>query len=244
MGKTNLRVEEPQQQSDAHLSGRLASLRLRIFGILTGALIRILGATWRVQILGVDPYQHPDQDDPATTPVGHLGALFHESLVPCAWFFRDRRYSVAVSRSRDGNLIRSSLLSLGYREPARGSSSRGGAAALLGLVRQHADGATVSVLVDGPRGPARMAKTGVVSLGRLINTAIQPVAFSATPALRLSSWDRSLIPFPFARVVCVFGQPISVAPKGDEEDDQLAAHRLDERLIALHDEADRALLGD
>lgn len=244
MGKTNLRVEEPQQQSDAQLSGPVASLRLRIFGILTSILVRLLGATWRVQILGVDPYQRPDQGDSATGPVGHLGALFHESLVPCAWFFRDRRYSVAVSRSRDGDLIRASLLSLGYRDPARGSSSRGGAAALLGLVRQHAEGATVSVLIDGPRGPARIAKTGVVSLSRLIDTAIQPVAFAAAPALRLSSWDRSLLPLPFARVVCAFGQPISVTPEGDEEDDQLAARRLDERLIALHDEADRALLGD
>jgi lysophospholipid acyltransferase (LPLAT)-like uncharacterized protein len=242
MGETKIRAEDPQQQSDAHVRSLVGRIGLRIFGLLSGVLLRLLGATWRIEVLGDDPRQSSSSSDPAkATGTTHLAALFHESMLPCAWFFRDRRYSVAVSQSRDGDLIRTTLLSLGYREPARGSSSRGGSGALRGLVRQFADGITISVLVDGPRGPARVAKPGIISLGRMVEAPIQPVAFSARPALRLASWDRSLIPLPFARVVCAFGRPIASAAEGDEAQEQIAARQLDQELIALHREADRAV---
>jgi len=239
MGETNLPAEEPEQQCDAHRSSLGRKLGLRFFGRLSSALLRLLGATWRVEIVGDDPR---DERDAKSSAVAHLAALFHESMLPCAWFFRDRRYSVAVSRSRDGDLIRATLLPLGYSEPARGSSSRGGSAALLGLVRQHGGGTTVAVLVDGPRGPARVAKPGIVSLARLAQSPIQPVAFSARPAVRLGSWDQSLLPLPFARVVCAFGKPIEVDVDADEGRERATARILDKELVALHHAADRVLL--
>lgn len=242
MGETKIPAGAPQQQSDAQPSSFARRLGLRLFGALSGGLLRLLGATWRVQILGDDPRTLGVPNAAGSSPSVSLAALFHESMLPCAWFFRDKRYSVAVSRSRDGDLIRAALIALGYSEPARGSSSRGGSAALLGLVRQHAEGTTVAVLVDGPRGPARVAKTGIVSLARLANTPIQPVAFSARPAMRLGSWDQSLIPLPFARVVCAFGKPIEAETIADEGREQTAARSLDEELVALHHEADRILL--
>jgi hypothetical protein len=242
MGETNIPAEEPQQQSDAHRPSLVARLGLRLFGLLSSGLLRLLGATWRVEVLGDDPRTTATPNAAESNTSAHLAALFHESMLPCAWFFRDMGYSVAVSRSLDGELIRATLIALGYSEPARGSSSRGGSAALLGLVRQHGDGTTVAVLVDGPRGPARVAKTGIVSLARLADVPIQPVAFSARPAVRLGSWDRSLFPLPFARVVCAFGKPIEAEAKADEGREQAAARYLDEELVELHHDADRVML--
>ena len=242
MGETNIPAEEPQQQCVAHQPSLLARLGLRLFGFMASAALRLLGATWRVEILGDDPRTTAIQTTNQSGAPAHLAALFHESMLPCAWFFRDRRYSVAVSRSPDGDLIGAVLIALGYSEPARGSSSRGGSAALLRLVRQHEDGMTVAVLVDGPRGPARVAKTGIVSLARLAGSMIQPVAFSARPALRLGSWDQSLFPLPFERVVCAFGKPIPAETGADEGLEQATARLLDEELVALHHAADRVLL--
>ena len=102
-------------------------------------------------------------------------------------------------------------------------------------------GTTVSVLVDGPRGPARVSKTGIIALARLTGLPIQPVAFSARPAIRLKSWDQSLVPLPFARVVCAFGEPLIVDDAGDESQERNAARELDRRLGALHHEADQML---
>lgn len=231
-------ASRPPQPSDARASGLGRRLALWLFGLLTGGLLRLLGATWRVETIGHDP-QRPGRGGPA-----RIAALFHESMVPCAWLYRDRGYSVAVSRSRDGDLIRATLLALGYGEPARGSSSRGGSAALRQMMRKVEAGTTVAVLVDGPRGPARVAKTGILSLARHANRPIQPVAFSARPAIRLRSWDQSLVPLPFARVVVAYGEPIAVA--GDEPTDELheqtRARRLEECMNDLHHEADGVLL--
>ncbi len=217
--------------------GPWARFGLWLFGLTTSALLRLLGATWRIEVRGQDP-RTPGPSDPP-----RLAALFHESMVPCAWLYRDRRYSVAVSRSRDGDLIRSALLALGYAEPARGSSSRGGSAALRQMVRLLGQGTTAAVLVDGPRGPARVAKTGIVAMARHTGIPIQTVAFSARPAHRLSSWDRSLLPLPFARVVVVYGEPMPVPEDmtGDGEE-QSFARRLERALVELHHEADAVLL--
>lgn len=185
---------------------RFPGLGLRLFGPVVAGLLRLLGATWRLEVRGEDPRTRSREPQ--------LAALLHQSLVVTAWLFRDRGYGVAVSRSRDGDLVASCLRALGYAEPARGSSSRGGGAVLVSLLRQLEAGTTVAVLVDGPRGPAGIAKPGIAALARLAGRPVQPVALTAYPALRLGSWDRTLLPLPFARVVCGFGAPIA----GDDEE--------------------------
>ncbi|MEE8165029.1 MAG: DUF374 domain-containing protein [Myxococcota bacterium] len=232
-------TDRNRQQEDAGPRPTANRLLLRLFGILSSGLLRLLGATWRLRVLGNDPRSPTAMGE---SPTVHLAALFHETLLPSAYLFRDRGYSVAISRSRDGDLIEATLYGLGYSQPARGSSSKGGSTALLSLVRMIESGTTVSVLVDGPRGPAWVSKTGIIALARLTGLPIQPVAFSARPAIRLKSWDQSLVPLPFARVVCAFGEPLIVDDVGDERHERNATRELDRRLGALHHEADQMLL--
>lgn len=217
----------------------MARVWLASFGQVSAWLLRALGWTWRIETLGPDPRLRaagPDADSGT-----YLAALHHESMLPAAWHFRDRAYAVAVSRSDDGELVRSTLLQLGYAEPARGSSSRGGSAVLRRMLRLIEGGQTVAVLVDGPRGPARVSKPGVLAIARLSGQPIIPIAFSARPVLRLRSWDASLIPLPFARVVCAFGEPIPVSCPAEETAEKAAARDLDLRLEALRQAADRRL---
>jgi len=232
----------------------LARGLLAVFGALSSAALRLLGATWRIEVLGHDP-RSPDRrghavrgpaDGPAAVPApAHLAALLHQSLVAAAFQFRDAGYGAAVSRSRDGSLVAATLRGLGFADPPRGSSSRGGASALKGLLRALEDGTTVAVLVDGPRGPAGVAKPGIAALSRLAGIAIQPVAFAARPALRLGSWDRSLVPLPFARVVCAFGEPIPPQPEADRAAERRAeracARTLERSLAALQRAAEARL---
>lgn len=219
-------------------SGPVTRVALAVFGALSGALLRLLGATWRVEVLGRDPRR---SDGPIAPPRAHLAALLHQSLVVSAWLFRDSGYCVAVSRSRDGSLVSATLRALGYADPARGSSSRGGSAALLGLLGQLESGTTVAVLVDGPRGPAGVAKPGIAALARHSATVIQPVAVAARPALRLRSWDRSLVPLPFARIVCAFGEPIAPLAESDKPGEEAFARTVAARLAELQCRAEARL---
>jgi lysophospholipid acyltransferase (LPLAT)-like uncharacterized protein len=202
---------------------------LKPLGFATAALLRLLGATWRVREVGHNPLEHE--------PGAQIGALWHRDLLLTAWHYRDRGFSVAVSRSRDGELICSVLDHLGYRGAARGSSSRGGTAALRGLLRILAEGTTVSILADGPRGPAERAKIGVIVLARLSRVAATPVAFAARPCLRFPSWDGTVLPLPFARVVCQYGSPISVPPDADEPAEEELRRAFERELERIGSEA-------
>ena len=224
--------------ADPRRSSALTRMGLALFGCLSGTLIRLLGATWRVEVLGRDPRV---AIGPVAPPRAHLAALLHQSLAVSAWVFRDLGYCVAVSRSRDGSLVAATLRALGYTDPARGSSSRGGSAALMGLLRQLEAGTTVAVLVDGPRGPAGVAKPGIAALARHTGSSIQPVALAARPALRLRSWDRSLVPLPFARVVCAFGEPIAPPAEADKPGEDAGAQEVSAQLAALQRAAEAHL---
>jgi len=230
-------IASHEQRLDAGTPGWKRRLGLALFGWLSAWLLRILGSTWRVRVRGPDPRALGGDG----TPGSRLAALYHESMLPAVWLFRDQGHGVAVSRSHDGDLVSAALLELGYAEPARGSSSRGGPAVLRRMVRQIRQGLTVAVLVDGPRGPARVSKTGVLALARLTGQAVVPLAFSARPAWRLRSWDTSLIPLPFARIVCVFGEPLPVARCLGESEQKSLVVELDRRLHALHRVADQEL---
>ena len=109
-------TDRNRQREDAGPRPTANRFVLRLFGILSSGLLRLLGATWRVRVLGNDPRPPTVIGESAKV---HLAALFHETLLPAAYLFRDRGYSVAISRSRDGDLIEATLDGLGYSEPAR-----------------------------------------------------------------------------------------------------------------------------
>jgi lysophospholipid acyltransferase (LPLAT)-like uncharacterized protein len=184
-------------------------------GHLAALLLRLLGATWRVRIDGPDPFR------PGDTKVL---AAWHRSLLIAAYGWRGRNLVIPVSRSRDGDWIDSVLRRLGFAASARGSSSRGATALLRELIRRARRGETIGMLPDGPRGPAGVAKPGIVALARVTGAEVVPVGIAAAPVWRFGSWDRAELPRPFARVQCVYGEPLRV-PR-DASPEQLEAERV------------------
>jgi lysophospholipid acyltransferase (LPLAT)-like uncharacterized protein len=143
------------------------------------------------------------------------------------------------STHRDGEIITRALVRFGIRT-TRGSTSRGAVAGTLGLMRALRGGATVALIPDGPRGPAGRAQAGAVELAATAGVSLYPVAFSATRHIRLTGWDRMMVPLPGARIVCTIGEPMrrdaGRLDKGTRE--QLRA-RLETQLIAVTRKADR-----
>jgi hypothetical protein len=170
-----------------------------------------------------------------------IGATWHRNLFIAAVLFRQRGIAVPVSRSRDGERISAVLRRLGFADPARGSSSRGGAQALRQLTRAVSEGVSAVILTDGPKGPPRRSKDGVISLARRTGVPITPGSFSARPCLRVGSWDGSLIPWPFARVTCRFGEAIPVARDASADEEGVLLARLDAQLNRDTDALDDAL---
>ncbi|MEO6056134.1 MAG: lysophospholipid acyltransferase family protein [Gemmatimonadales bacterium] len=141
----------------------------------------------------------------------HVFLLWHEVLLPLLWQHRRQSIVIVVSEARDGQYLADFAASLGYRA-VRGSSTRGGARALLGAVRDLQAGSAVAFTPDGPRGPRRELKPGVVAAAQRGGGTIVPLHAEADRAWRLDSWDRLVIPKPGARVRIVYGRPFEVAP--------------------------------
>ena len=124
-------------------------------------------------------------------------------------------------------------------QTTRGSSRRGAVGGTLGLMRALARGAAVALIPDGPRGPAGSAQAGAVELAARVGAPLYPLAFSATRAVRMTGWDRMMLPLPGARVVCVVGAPLRIpAGRLDRDDRELWRRRLEAELVAVTRAAD------
>jgi lysophospholipid acyltransferase (LPLAT)-like uncharacterized protein len=143
-------------------------------------------------------------------------ALWHGRILPGLFYLRHRGIVVITSRNFDGEWIARILARYGFGT-ARGSSSNGGARALVQLRRDLAEGRPAAFTVDGPRGPARVAQPGVIWLAGATGNPILPFHIETDRCWTLSSWDRTQIPKPFSRVAIVFGAPLSV--RGSEPDE-------------------------
>lgn len=202
-------------------------------GSFVALVLRGLGSTWRVRTEGENPLLLGDG--------AQLGALWHRDLLPAAFVFRDQDLLVPVSRSRDGGLASAIAVRLGYAEPARGSSSEGGTGAFRTLLRELRAGKTTAIITDGPRGPERESKPGIIALARLSGVPITAVVFSARPALRFRSWDRMVLPLPFAQVVCRFGEPFAIGSDCGRRSEISSRMTLDADTNTMTDELDERL---
>jgi lysophospholipid acyltransferase (LPLAT)-like uncharacterized protein len=161
-----------------------------------------LGVTLRYRDI-CEPGAVPGYD----TPPPAIYAFWHQCLLACAWRFRNHGVTILISRSFDGELIARTVERLGF-VAIRGSSSRDGTAGLRNLYRAYLDGNYCAITADGPRGPAMVAKPGVIQLAKLANTTVGAFYVYPERAWHLRSWDRFLIPKPFSRVTVVWTRQV------------------------------------
>ncbi|MBI4536873.1 MAG: lysophospholipid acyltransferase family protein [candidate division NC10 bacterium] len=216
----------------ARLSLR-ARLSLILLPWLGSGLLRLVAGTIRRQDVG---REHPQ----AILAKGEraIAAFWHGRLLLMPFVLQPHVAATMISQHRDGEYIARITLRLGH-PVVRGSATRGGARAFREMLQILEEGGHVAITPDGPRGPARRVKPGVIELSRLSGMPILPVAFGASPAVRLRSWDNLLIPYPFARGVYVWGEPLRVPPELKQGQAEVLQALLETRLNALTAEADR-----
>ena len=199
-------------------------------------LMRALGATYRWRTEGLHHYD-------AIVAAGRqpIMAFWHGRILPATLFFRNRGIVVMISQNFDGEWITRVVERFGY-DTARGSTSRGGTRALVQLRRELTAGKPVGFTLDGPRGPARVAQAGAVFLAGATGYPILPFHFESSSAWTLNSWDRTLIPRPFATVALAVGEPMHVADTNDATIDD-GVQRVQHTLQQLELTARRIVAG-
>lgn len=159
---------------------------------------------------------------------------WHAWILPMAHVHRNEGIVVLVSRHGDGELIAQLVERWGYGT-ARGSSTRGGVAGLKGLVRAARSGHDLAITPDGPRGPGRRVKPGVIVAGQLTRCPLVPLVVGADAMWRVNSWDRMVVPRPGTRLRVRYGEPLSVPRQLDDGDLEEYTRILDNRMNELTD---------
>ena len=197
------------------LESRCFSFRQRILlSLISWAnylAISLIGPTLRYSVSWEEPPSLPD----AICEKRVIYAFWHRAVFASAWLWRRMGIAIMVSHSFDGEYIARTIEKLGFLA-VRGSSSRGGAQALLGMKSQLEQGNLVVFTIDGPRGPKYVAKPGPVLLSHA--TALPMAAFylAISDAWVLDTWDQLIIPKPFAKALVRFSAKTQVPADADD----------------------------
>jgi len=228
-------LQEPIAAARFTLTQRLALWSISWLGYLLISLIgRTLRFEWSSEPGGVTKGCAP--------PSFVIGPFWHRCVIPATWLFRGRRIAVMTSRSFDGEYIARIIERFGFLA-VRGSSSRGGPAALRGMQRALQDGRIAAFTIDGPRGPRFIAKPGPVMLARMSGAPILCFYLAVQRPWILRSWDAMMIPRPFSKVHVRWTKLIHVPPDASDEQLDQCHHQMQDALERARHHAVAALGG-
>jgi lysophospholipid acyltransferase (LPLAT)-like uncharacterized protein len=226
----------PDAASDAIAMPKLSlwrRLQIPIIAAAVYGVIRIIGPTLRVEIVGI---QHAAQIRDKSK--AGIGVFFHRCIFPSAWIWRNRGVVVMNTVNFDGQWTRKVIEWLGFGT-AQGSSSRGGMAGLTVLAQKLGEGKHVAFTVDGPRGPRFVAKPGPVILARRMNCPISVFHIGVERGYTFKkSWDLLKVPMPFSRAVMIFAPVIRMKPDGGGDDLKAALAEMQSALDRVREDAE------
>jgi len=194
-------------------------------------VIAALGRTYHWHEAGTEHLDHIHRE--GRQPIY---ALWHGRIMPGISYLRDRGIVVITSENFDGEWIARIIRRFGF-DTARGSSSRGGARALVQLRRDMRMGRPVAFTVDGPRGPREVAQPGAIWLAGATGNPVLPFHIESSSYWTAKSWDAHQVPKPGSHVAVTMGPPIDVPRGADAAQIEAARTALEAALARLKSEA-------
>jgi lysophospholipid acyltransferase (LPLAT)-like uncharacterized protein len=188
--------------------------------------------TYRYCPLGADVNPHRPG-----LPGRYIYAMWHETMLVPLYTYARPDIHVLVSQHADGQLLAEGCRHL--RIPlVRGSATAGGVEAVRRLLRLL-PATHLALTPDGPRGPRRHVKPGLVYLAARTGLPIVPVGFGLQRPWRLASWDRFAIPRPWSRATCVTAEPTCVPREADADQLEVCRRQVERALLHVTELAER-----
>lgn len=208
-------------------------LNFRLVPFLGAGLSKLWSYTLRVRHEGLEAVEALLARDER-----FILSFWHRRLfmMPLAYPFRRKGRGVAIlsSDSKDGERSAATWRWFGIHA-VRGTASEDGAKALVRMIQAVRQGWDFGITPDGPRGPLMELKPGTIVLARKTGAWVVPVTLAFDHSFELNTWDRMVIPFPFATCVIRYGEPFRVPPKAEDGAEGL---RLQREMDALETWAD------
>ncbi len=207
-------------------------ITLYLVSKLAWLFVLALGKTARLEIKNIKYWHQARYSERAT-----LISVWHGHMLMPIYVHRNQSIYAMVSEHDDGEMIAQTIMRLGYRT-IRGSSTRGGYKAFRDMLKVLKKGKNCTVLPDGPNGPRYEFKLGSILLAQRSQALILPLTFSAKRKIVINSWDRFTFWWPFSKVYCVYGKPITIPRNISAADLESYRKHVEERMQELQQEAD------
>ena len=225
------------KDANMKIRNRYANWLIAWIGVL---LLRALFLTVRVDHRKVfddgSPYAPPREAQ------RYCFCLWHDAIVAAVFSLKTYKLSGLISRHQDGTYL-AHAVSLAGITPVRGSASRGGAQAtrqLIDLPDLH-----VCITPDGPRGPRRVMKDGIIFLASRTNRPVVPTTLTATRYWSVpGGWSDMMIPKPFSRALLLAGTPIAVPPELTRDEISVLTEQIQKEMDRLDLIGQRIVRGD
>lgn len=145
------------------------------------------------------------------------------------------RVNILISRSVDGEIIARASEKLGFQTVRGSKGKKGSVEATMKLIEKLKANEDVAIMVDGPSGPNRIVKEGVIKIAKLSGAPIVPVVWYSKDwnFLKLPSWDQFTYPLGYTRLINLYGEPIYVKADNTDEQDEEVRLQLQESLTSL-----------
>ena len=143
---------------------------------------------------------------------------------------------IMVSGSRDGKIISRAANAMGVKT-IKGSFLRSGAKASLEMIKKIKDeNMNGALTIDGPKGPNRIVKKGIIEIAKLAGVPIVPAVWWSPQKsfLKFKSWDEFRFPWFGTKLVMLFGEPIEVAEQMNDEEVEAIRKKIEDRLNLLY----------
>ena len=156
-------------------------------------------------------------DNPRISPCIYV--MWHGNQFSVYGLSNKNNVNILISNSLDGEIVSQVAQNMGF-QTCRGSSLRkGSVSSTLKMISKLKNGEDIVITVDGPRGPLHTVKPGAIVLAREANVPIVPMHWYSDNStfVRFNSWDKMSSPIGPCRIINLYGEPIYVDNKSDEE---------------------------
>ena len=173
-------------------------------------------------------YSKTNLEKPAHVVLFWHGRLAMMSFAYLHWWGKFKRHGkVIISDHKDGEIIARVIKFFGIGT-IRGSSSKGGAKALINAFKEIKAGNDVIITPDGPRGPRHSVADGAVIIAQKQDVNIQILNYEASKFWQFKSWDKMILPKPFSTINFTLSEPFSVANLSLEDAKELIKRKMTE----------------
>ncbi len=210
----------------------MSDLLIKIVPPLVTGYLRLLKLTCTIREEGVENFREAYGEEGQC-----IWSVWHNKLLAPIIHLGGKNVGVVISQSKDGEMISRVFDNFGFTS-LRGSSSRGGANAMRGILRHAKNGHSVGFTPDGPRGPRYEVQPGIAFTAQRTGLRVLPIGISSTSKKVYASWDRFQMPYPFSTILFNYGKPLSFTKSDAVEDIQEA---IKAALIEVNTRADEIL---